>query len=259
MTESSSSGRGRMAGAEPFSHHGESSIGILVSHGFTGTPGSVMPLAKAMAAAGYHVECPCLRGHGTRWEDLLEVTMEDWLEDLEQAVRRLRQRCQTVVVMGLSMGGTLVLRLAEQDPAIRGVVVINHALVFGDSRVRIAWLMKGLLKSTPGIGSDLKDPMTTEPAYDRNPTAGVAQLWRLAKLVRADLPRLQQPLLVFKSREDHVLPVANAELTMREAGSEDKRLIWLDNSYHVATLDYDKDLIAKECLAFVQRLTKESA
>lgn len=222
-------------------------------------PGGVMPLAQAMAAAGYQVECPCLRGHGSRWEDLLEVTMEDWLEDLEQAVGRLRERCQIVFVMGLSMGGTLVLRLAEQDPSIRGVVVINHALVFGDPRVRFAGLMKSLLKSTPGIASDIKDPLITEPAYDRTPTAGVAQLWRLAKLVRADLPRLRQPLLVFKSREDHVLPMANAELTMREAGSEDKRLIWLDNSYHVATLDYDKDLIAEACLAFVQRLTKEQA
>jgi carboxylesterase len=150
------------------------------------------------------------------------------------------------------MGGTLVLRLAQEDPSIKGVVVINHALVFGNPLVPIAGLMKGLLRSTPGIASDIKDPSMTEPAYARTPTAGVAQLWRLAKLVRADLPNLQQPLLVFKSREDHVLPAANAELTMREAGSEDKRLVWLDNSYHVATLDYDKDLIAKECLAFVK-------
>ncbi|HJW72072.1 MAG TPA: alpha/beta fold hydrolase [Geothrix sp.] len=259
MRESSGSGQGRMEGAEPFSHDGHSGIGILVSHGFTGMPGGVMPLAKAMAAAGHHVECPCLRGHGTKWEDVIDVTMEDWLEDLEQALQRLRERCRTVFVMGLSMGGSLVLRLAEQDPAIRGVVVINHALVFGDPRVRFAGLLKSLLKSTLGIASDIKDPEAREPAYDRTPTAGVAQLWRLAKVVRTDLPRLRQPLLVFKSREDHVLPVANAELTMREAGSDDKRLIWLDNSYHVATLDYDKDLIAAECLAFVQRLTKEQA
>jgi carboxylesterase len=241
-----------MKGAESFSHRGEADIGVLVSHGFTGMPGGVLPLAEAMAAAGFQVECPCLRGHGTRWEDILEVSMEDWLEDLRQAVGRLRERCSTVFVMGLSMGGTLVLRLAQEDPSIKGVVVINHALVFGNPLVPLAGLMKGLLKSTPGIASDIKDSSITEPAYARTPTAGVAQLWRLAKLVRADLPKLQQPLLVFKSREDHVLPIANAELTMREAGSEDKRLVWLDNSYHVATLDYDKDLIAKECLAFVK-------
>ena len=259
MNNSNKGDAGRMAGAEPFSHRSASSIGVLVSHGFTGMPGGVLPLAKAMAAAGYQVECPCLRGHGTRWEDLIGFTMEDWLEDLRQAVQRLRERCATVFVMGLSMGGTLALRVAQEDSLIRGVVVINHALVFGDPRVRVAWLMKGLLRSTPGIASDLKDPLVTEPAYDRTPTAGVAQLWRLAKLVRADLPKLRQPLLVFKSREDHVLPVANAELTLREAGSEDKRLVWLDHSYHVATLDYDKDLIAEECLTFVRRHAMEHA
>ncbi|GLH72842.1 esterase [Geothrix limicola] len=259
MGDGSEGGTGRMQGAEPFSHRGASGVGILVSHGFTGTPGSVMPLARRLAEAGYDVECPCLRGHGTRWEDLVDVRMEDWLEDLRQALQRLREHCPTVFVMGLSMGGALVLRLAEEDPSIRGVVVINHALVFGNPLVRVAWLLKGLLKSTPGIASDIMDPAMREPAYDRTPTAGVAQLWQLAKLVRRDLPRLQQPLLVMKSRQDHVLPLANAELTLREAGSEDKRLRWLDHSYHVATLDYDKELIAEACLAFVRRLTKEDA
>ncbi len=220
-------------------------------------PGSVLPLAKRLAEAGYHVECPRLRGHGTRWEDLIGVSMEDWLEDLRQALGRLRERCATVFVMGLSMGGTLVLRLAEEDPSIAGVVVINHALVFGNPLVRVAGLLKGLLKSTPGIASDIKDPLMREPAYTRTPTAGVAQLWRLARMTRRDLPKLRVPLLILKSREDHVLPVANAELTLREAGSEDKRLGWLDNSYHVATLDYDQHLIADECLAFVRRLEKE--
>lgn len=248
-----------MEGSESFSHRGEGRVGILVSHGFTGTPGSVLPLAARLAEAGYHVECPCLRGHGTRWEDLIDVSMEDWLEDLQQALRRLRERCEAVFVMGLSMGGTLVLRLAEEDPSLAGVVLINHALVFGNPLVRWAGLLKGLVKSTPGVASDIKDPAAKEPAYARTPTAGVAQLWRLAQLTRQGLPKLRAPLLILKSREDHVLPAANAELTLREAGSEDKRLCWLDNSYHVATLDYDQDLIAEECLAFVRRLTKENA
>ncbi|HJV48367.1 MAG TPA: alpha/beta fold hydrolase [Geothrix sp.] len=253
------SGAGRMQGAEPFSHRGTSGVGILVSHGFTGTPGSVLPLAQRLAEAGYDVECPCLRGHGTRWEDLIDVRMEDWLEDLREAVQRLREHCLTVFVMGLSMGGALVLRLAEEDPSIRGVVVINHALVFGNPLVRLAGLLKGLVRSTPGIASDILDPAVREPAYARTPTAGVAQLWRLAKLARRDLPKLRQPLLVMKSRQDHVLPRANAELTMREAGSEDKRLHWLDRSYHVATLDHDKEVIAEACLGFVERLSKEDA
>jgi carboxylesterase len=249
---------GRMAGSEPFSHHGERRIGILISHGFTGMPASMLPLAQAMAKAGYQVECPCLRGHGTRWEDLIGVTLEDWIEDLGTALQRLRERSDTVFVAGLSMGGTLVLRMALDDPAIRGVMLINHALVFSNPLVPFAGLLQGLVRSTPGVASDLKDPETREPAYDRTPTAGVAQLWRLAKGVHRDLPRLRQPLLVFKSREDHVVSAASAEVTMREAGSVDKRLVWLDHSYHVATLDFDKERIAAECLAFMHRIEQET-
>ncbi len=248
----------RQAGGEPFAAAGDGGAGVLVLHGFTGMPGSVLPLARRLAAAGHAVECPCLRGHGTRWEDLLDVRLEDWLDDGRSALARLKARTRIQVVAGLSMGGTLALRLAEEDPAVRGVAVINHALVFGNPLVPLAGLLRHLVRSTPGIASDLLDPGAREPAYDRTPTAGVAQLWRLARLTRRDLPQLRAPLLVFKSRQDHVLPVRNAELTLREAGSADKRLVWLDRSAHVATLDYDQDLIAEACLAFVRRLSEEN-
>ena len=101
------------------------------------------------------------------------------------------------------------------------------------------------------------DPAVTEPSCDRTPTAGVAQLYRLARMVRADLPRLRQPLLILKSRQDHVLSARNATLTLREAGSARKEIIWLDHSYHVATMDHDKDLIAAEVLAFFTRIAQE--
>lgn len=244
---------------EPFSHQGPSRIGVLVSHGFTGGPASVMHLARRLAEAGYDVECPCLSGHGTRWRDLIGVTAEDWLEDLEEARLKLAARCERVFVVGLSMGGTLALRLAQLQPSIRGVVVINHALVFGNPLVPFASLLKHLVPSTPAIASDIKDPAETEPAYDRTPTAGVAELYRLAGTVRKGLPGLLQPLLIFKSREDHVLPVRNATMTLREAGSPDKELVWLEDSYHVATMDFDKDLIVDRCLAFLRRLSNEPA
>lgn len=247
----------RLPGWEPFSHHAMSNIGVLVSHGFTGGPASVMPLAHRLAEAGYHVECPCLSGHGTRWEDIIGLRAEDWLADLEQARRSLEARCQKVFMVGLSMGGTLALRLAQLNPSIQGVVVINHALWFGHPLVPFAPLLKHLIPSTPAIASDIKDPTVREPAYDRTPTAGVAELYRLARTVRRELPGLKQPLLIFKSREDHVLLPRNATRTLERAGSQDKALVWLENSYHVATLDFDQDLIASGVLAFIHRVAGE--
>lgn len=248
-----------MKGWEPFSHASDSRIGVLVSHGFTGGPTSVIHLARRLAEAGFNVECPCLSGHGTRWQDIIGVTDEDWLADLEAARQSLASRCEAVFIIGLSMGGTLVLRLAQMEPSLRGVVLINHALVFNSPLVPFAGILKHVISSTSAIASDIKDPGEKEPAYDRTPTAGVAELYRLARVTRLGLPQLRQPLLIFKSREDHVLPVSNATLTFQEAGSKDKELVWLDNSFHVATMDFDKELIADRCLGFIQRLSKEPA
>ena len=229
-------------------------MGVLVSHGFTGSPGSMLSLAQAFAQAGWNVECPVLSGHGTRWEDILGLQAEDWIKDLEAALLRLKARSRKVFVVGLSMGGTLALRLAQTDRDLLGVMVINHALVFGNPLVGLARYLKYVVRSVPAIASDIKDSSQTEPAYDRTPTAGVAEVNRLAALVKREFHRLEQPLLVFKSREDHVLPARNATLLMERAASKDKELVWLENSYHVATMDFDSDLINRKCVAFVRRI-----
>jgi carboxylesterase len=239
-----------------FSHTSDSEVGVLVSHGFTGSTGSMLPLARAFAAQGWNVECPTLTGHGTRWEDLVGVPAEAWVADLEAALALLKARSRKVFVVGLSMGGTLALRLAQTDQELAGVMVINHALVFGNPLVPMAGFLKHLLRSVPAIGSDIKAPGVSEPAYDRTPTAGVAEVNRLAKMVMHDFHRLELPLLVFKSREDHVLPLRNATLLMARAPSRDKELVMLENSYHVATLDHDADLITARCLEFVGRIAK---
>ncbi len=243
---------------QPYSAYPGSEAGVLVSHGFTGGPASVLPLARRLAEAGFNVECPCLTGHGPHWRELATATREDWLRDLREALSRLKARSRIVFVAGLSMGGTLALRLAQGDPDIRGVALVNHALVFGNPLVPFAFLLKHVVRSTPSIASDILDAGISEPACDRTPTAGVEQVYRLAREARAGLPGLRQPLLVFKSREDHVLPARNAPITLREAGSAHKELVWLEHSYHVATLDHDREFIADRCIAFFTRLTREA-
>jgi carboxylesterase len=157
------------------------------------------------------------------------------------------------------MGGTLVLRMALDGVPFRGVVPINHALWFGNPLVPFARWLHPLVPSTPAIASDIADPTQRERAYDRTPTAGVAQLHRLAQGVRQDLPTLRTPLLLFRSRQDHVLPLRNATRTLSRAGSPDKELVWLERSFHVATQDFDRDIIANRSLAFFQRLSGASA
>ena len=99
-------------GAEPFAHDG-GPVGALVVHGFTGSPVSMRPWAQALADAGLTVRLPRLPGHGSTWQDMALTTWEDWYAAVDTAFGELTERCADVFVCGLSMGGSLALRLAE--------------------------------------------------------------------------------------------------------------------------------------------------
>ena len=106
-----------LPGAEAFSHvGGDGSGGVLVLHGFAGSPAAVRGVAEAIAAAGLHVELPRLPGHGTDVADMVPTRWADWTAEVDAAYGRLAQRTQHIVVVGQSMGGSLALWLALQQP-----------------------------------------------------------------------------------------------------------------------------------------------
>jgi carboxylesterase len=223
-------------------------------------PGSMRPWGEALAAAGLTVRVPRLPGHGTTWQDANKTTWQDWYAELERAFDEVRSRCDRTFVMGLSMGGTVVLRLAEERGAdVAGVVVVNPSLFTLRKDAKLLPLIRLFLPSFPPVGNDIKKPGVVEPAYDRLPVKAAYQLSRLWKLTNADLDRLTQPLLVITSRDDHVVEPANSERLMAAAASADKRQIVLEDSYHVATMDNDLPRIIDESLAFVRTYAPASA
>ncbi|MCD6427602.1 MAG: alpha/beta fold hydrolase [Caldisericaceae bacterium] len=240
-----------MKGAEPFSFENDSDTGVLLIQGFTGTTSSVYYWGKCLADHGFNVEGPRLSGHGTKWQDLNNVKYTDWIKDVEDGLKKLKMRSENVFVAGLSMGGTLALYLAENHPDLKGVLLVNHAIDLHDPRLPFLGILKYFIKSTSAIGSDIKDPNEKEIAYERTPVSGAYEMVKLLKKVKGDLAKVSQPVLIFKSREDHVVPLDNAEITLKGISSKDKRIIWLENSYHVATMDFDKDLICSESIKFI--------
>src|SRR6266496_4983648 len=100
---------------EPFSSEG-GPVGLWLQHGFSGCPASMRPMAAWLTERGFSVAAPLLPGHGTSWEDLEGVTMEDWEGEAESALSRLAARCETVIAVGLSMGGAMVLHVAARHP-----------------------------------------------------------------------------------------------------------------------------------------------
>ena len=244
-----------LPGAEPFAHDGNE-VGVLMCHGFTGCPQSLRPWAQALAGAGYTVRLPLLPGHGSTWQELNRTRWPDWYAAASTVLDELNGRCRAVVVTGLSMGGALALRLAAQRGRdVTGVIVINPAVKAEDPRLRLLPVMQYLLPSLPGIGSDIKKPGGHELAYSRNPLRALYSLTRLWADVVPDLPRVNQPLLLLRSVEDHVVPTSSSALVLRQVSSGDVQEVLCEDSYHVATLDNDFELIVKQSQAFIERVT----
>lgn len=241
-----------LPGAEPIELAG-GPVGVVLCHGFTGTTQSMRPWAEHLAAAGLTVAAPRLPGHGTRWQDMNATGFDDWYGELERAFDDVRRRCEAVFVMGLSMGGTLALRLAELRGAeVAGLVLVNASLASERRDVKLAPALSRVLASRPGIASDIKQPGVTELAYRRVPLKAFASLQRAWPVVRGDLDRIGCPVLVYRSRTDHVVePVSGRVLLEGLTGAVVEERV-LDDSYHVATLDNDAPTIFDGSLEFVR-------
>ncbi|MFC7395008.1 alpha/beta hydrolase [Scopulibacillus cellulosilyticus] len=235
--------------AEPFYFEGND-IGILVIHGFTGSTQSMRDLGEAYAKEGYTVCGPRLKGHGTHYYEMEQTTYADWIASVEEGYQWLKERCQTIFVTGLSMGGTLTLYMAENHPDIQAIIPINAAIDIPDMA---ALQNERETRFLDAIGSDIKKPYVRELAYDKTPVKSVKEIVMLMEKVRNGLHKIQCPALIFVSTEDHVVPPGNSQMIFDNISSRQKRLVQLDNSYHVATLDNDKELIIEETLRFIKR------
>jgi len=233
-----------MEGAEPFAFEGND-IGVLVSHGFTGSTQSMRYLGEQLHSRfGFTVVGPRLPGHGTSPDDMEATSYLDWLGEIEKNLKELATRKKTVFVTGLSMGGTLTLNVAARFPdLVRAIAPISAAAGVLYPEFAEVLAANPDPKRIPGIGSDIKAPGVKELAYEQTPVSCMRDVTVLVSLTHDLMHRIKCPALVIHAREDHIVPPANARLIVNEIGSDDIRLLWLNNSYHVATIDNDKDLI----------------
>ncbi|GAA2988149.1 alpha/beta hydrolase [Streptomyces fulvorobeus] len=243
-----------LPGAEPFRHDG-GEVGVLLCHGFTGSPQSLRPWADHLAERGLTVSLPLLPGHGTRWEDMAVTGWQDWYAEVDRELRVLRERCGQVFVFGLSMGGALSLRLAaKHGDAVSGLVLVNPAnKVHGLSAYALP-VARHLVRTTKGLTSDIARPGVEEVGYDRVPLHAAHSVRAFFRLVDAELPQVTQPLLLLHSPRDHVVPPADSARILSRVSSTDVEEVLLEQSYHVATLDHDAERIFELGYSFVGRL-----
>jgi carboxylesterase len=230
-----------------------------VLHGFTGNPSSMRGVAEALAAAGFAVELPLLPGHGTTVDDMLTTDFTDWAATAEEAYLELAGRTASLVVVGLSMGATLAAWVTARNPATAGLVAING--MFEPPAPAFLDLLRSSLDQgvnrLPAIGSDIARPGVSEGAYDAAPIPGLISLMEATTELHERLADIRCPVLILTSTQDHVVPPSSSDVLAAAVGGSVERVL-LERSYHVATLDFDRDVVENRTVEFARRVATAS-
>jgi carboxylesterase len=238
-----------------------SGLSALLVHGLTGTPYEMRCLGERLTAAGVRVQGVCLAGHAGGPEELGEASHANWYESVVEGFERLRAYDDPNVVIGLSMGAVLAARLAiDQREAVSAVVMLApafHLPFWTRTALRMLRPSKNLANQIyihKQGGSDIHDAAARQvhPGNRLMPLRAALDLIELSDQVRVKLPELVQPTLVIHSRRDHTCPFnKNTQFLMNHLGCADRRLVVLDESFHVITVDSERERVAQETLDFI--------
>lgn len=230
-------------------------IGVLLIHGFTGSPPEMRLVGDYLHQRGFTVSGPLLPGHGTTVEDMNRCQWTDWTSHVEKALADLQARCETVFVGGLSMGSLLTLYLAAHHPELHGAILYSPAVVVADRLIYLAPVLKHLIPTKPKSDeSDMADPEADLRlwSYEENPVFAAHELLKLIRRVRRFLPQVTRPLLIIHSTLDQAIHPNSARYTYDRVGSADKELVTLHNSGHCITVDSEWEAVAEKTCEFIQ-------
>lgn len=236
-------------------------VGCLLVHGFTGTPYEMRFLGEHLHAAGYSVGGVRLAGHATRVEELARCRWTDWYQSVEEGFDRLSGHCSKIIGVGLSMGALLTVGLAARHASrVAALALLSPSFELANPWAeRLARIVRFALPVLPDSlrylakgESDIADPLERRqrPTYHRIPVHGVAELVDLQRHARTWLPSVGQPVLVIHARQDHTAPLSNLDF-LRAALGDLKRTVILEDSYHVITVDREKERVASEVNRFI--------
>ena len=227
--------------------------GVLLLHGFTGSPASVLPWARGINEAGYSVSVPRLAGHGTRWQDLNETTWEDWYRSAENAFLALKANCDRVFVGGFSVGGALALKLSQvRGSEIEGLLLLNPS-IFDDRRsFNLVPALKYVLPSIKGGASDVAQGGAPVHGYGRIPLKALDSVRALWKIVERDLYLVDNPMLIGYSINDHVVSPNCSHTIIDNVSSPSVREIIFERSFHNVSLDYELEDLIAESVEYIQ-------
>jgi len=244
-----------MPGAEPLFIKGND-MGLLFIHGFTASPYEGSDLARWLhKTSGLTVSIPLLPGHGTHPEDLRDKTWEDWYNFTEDKLFELKKICQHVFVCGQSVGAAIALRLAAYQ-TFQGVICLAGAVFLKDWRLIFLPLARKIVTyHYKSKGPDIRNKSLKQeiPNYPKYPVHSVDQLLELFDNVRKDLPQITIPALLVHSRKDRTIHFSNLQYIYDHIASSSKEIMVLEESYHVISLDVEKEQVFRRIDQFINQ------
>jgi carboxylesterase len=232
----------------------------LLIHGFTSSPREMNNLGDFLRSKGHAVRVPTLPGHDTQPSELFKIKSGDWLHAVEQAYQELATAGSPIVVIGESMGAALALHVAANFP-VSGVVALAPALRLSLWRKVAVHTLSSIIRwQTKRKGPDVRDKSLVHQlqSYDSFPTASVKELLKTMRHVRDELHRVTAPLLIMHGKHDQTMSKTNVEVLCREVGSKEIKTVFLENSSHILTLDYDHKEVFETVLSFIEERSRET-
>lgn len=231
--------------------------GVLLLHGFKGSPSEMKYLGERISARGYSISIPRLPGHGTVIQDLTRVTGRDWLTAAREALVELSSHCREVSVVGLSMGGILTLLLARDHP-VKKIVLLSVPRTLKEKSIYLAPLIGTFVKIlwqedvTRGLASE--EARRVHECYSQG--TPIKQSWHLFRLIKRAmkaLPLIEAEALVVQSAGDQVIPPDSMEHIYSRMAATKKEKLLLEKSNHAITADLEKEELAEQVIAFLER------
>ena len=239
-----------LPGCEPI-YKKNGAKGCLLLHGFTSCPFELRLLGDHLQNEGYTVSIPLLPGHGTSPQDLKGQSWTDWYEAAKKALFKLRKTCQTVYVIGLSMGGSIALHLSAHYE-VGGIVALAPGLHLKNKLSFLSHILYPLYPySKKWLGPDIKADVETI-TYDKIPVKSLSELLRMFKHLQDDLTDIKAPLLIIYAKQDHVINDKSAQEIYQKVSSKNKRILRLKDSYHIITLDVEREQVFRETINFLK-------
>jgi carboxylesterase len=251
-------------GAESFTFK-RGDVCCLLIHGFTGSPWEMREMGEFLAEKNISVIAPRLPGHGTTPEDMFNTRWQNWYGEVEKSYNEAKKISKEVFCAGLSMGGLLTLHLATHCE-LKGIIPMAAPVYLREIKLLFIPILKTSLgkiiqkfyKYDREVGKDIKDKSMIDKiiCYDKTPVPCAISLIELMNHTRDELSKITAPCLIIQSKYDHTVPPGNAKYIYERISSKDKEIFYLENSYHVITVDYDKEKVFNKVYEFIRKFSK---